>query len=56
MTSDGYSVKILAPLEDTWQHEDQGGKRLSYEFPNYDIEFYFSDGIVVFVLIDMSPE
>jgi hypothetical protein len=45
-----------APLEDTWRHEDQGGKQLSYEFPNYEIEFYFSDGNVVLVSIDMFPE
>ena len=45
-----------APLEDTWRHEDQGGKQFAYEFSDYDIEFYFSDGIVVLVSIDMSPE
>ena len=45
-----------APIEDTWQHEDEGGKRFTYEFPNYEIEFYFSDGIVVLVSIDISSD
>ena len=45
-----------APIEDTWQHDDEGGKRLEYELPNYDIEFYFSDGSVVLVSIDISSE
>ncbi len=44
------------PLEETWQHEDQGGKYFFYEFPNYDIEFYFSDGGVALVSVDMSPD
>jgi hypothetical protein len=45
-----------APLEETWQAEDEGGKLFLYEFPNYEIAFYFSDGIVVLVSIDISSE
>ena len=44
------------PTEEPWAHEDQGGIFLGYSFSDYDIEFYFSEGHVVLVSVDMFPQ
>ncbi|MDF1746873.1 MAG: hypothetical protein P1V19_24495 [Gimesia sp.] len=44
------------PAEETWKSEDEGGKLFSYEFPDYDLDLYFSEGEVVLVSFDMIPK
>lgn len=44
------------PKETTWTHDEQTGPMLEYNFEQHDIEFYFVDGRLIMVSLDVFTE